>query len=404
MYSTILLEDFTSGLRRFVAYNKPTSTFIAGLLTGLYSTSYRTVIHKGLLAKGISDLFNHLEDKYEHKLEPIVNKFTIPIDKVTESIKDDSFIAPTSKFYDIIQSIVTILLLFLGFAIGKIIAILLGKEKKEGLLKQYKKFIRNNLITFVLVFIAIQAIKPWISRAVFGGELQKIDFTAFKNSDNKIENAVAKVYDLVVAKYPKFAKVPLYYALVDDPNSFGFYAAKLSDKSVIGMPKKLEIPLTEDELVAIYLHEFGHLLNMFSTSLLVPTVVQYVVLRVQLFTRISEVQLVTELGSNIIDRFLNSVASFNQEIVADTFAVSMGYGKQLKSALQKLVDSIRGSASTTSDHTNAFIQGFLSHPSVDRRFKNIESLEKYYQQQTNELVQKSTEVVKDGLNKENVNV
>jgi len=403
MYSTLLLEDFTEGLKHFVAYNKPTSTFIAGLLAGLYSASYRTVIHKGLLAKGILDLFNYLQDKYERNLEPIVNKFTIPIDKAAESIKDGSFIAPTSKFYDIIQSIVTILLLFLGFAIGKIIAILLGKEKKESLLKQYKKFIRNNLITFVLVFIAMQVIKPWMPRAVFG-DLHKIDFTAFKNSDNKIENAVAKVYDLVVAKYPKFAKVPVYYAIVDNPNSFGFYAAKLSDKSVIGMPKKLEISLTEDELVAIYLHEFGHLLNMFSTSLPTMAIVRYVVLRVQLFTRISEVQLVTELGSDIIDRFLKSVASFNQEIVADTFAVSMGYSKQLKSALQKLVDSIRGSASTTSDHTNAFIQGFLSHPSVDRRFKNIESLEKYYQQQTNELVQKSTEVITTELNKEKASV
>jgi len=397
MYSVILLEDFVTSLRRYIAYNKPTSTFIAGLLTGLYSVSYRTVIHKGLLAKGIFDLFNHLEDKYEHKLEPIVNKFAIPIDKAVESIKDGSFIAPTSKFYDIIQSIVTILLLFLGFAIGKIITILLGKEKKEGLLKQYKKFIRNNLITFVLVFIAMQAIKPWIPRVVFG-DLHKIDFTAFKNSDNKIKNAVAKVYDLVVAKYPKFAKVPLYY--VDENNKYAFYASKLSDKSIIGMPKKLEIPLTEDELVAIYLHEFGHLLNMFSTSPVTFLVIHYVVLRVQLFTRISEVQLVTELGSNIIDRFLNSVASFNQEIVADTFAASMGYSKQLKSALQKLVASMDGSISTTGDQTNAFIHRFLSHPDTDRRIKTIESLEKYYQQQTNELVQKSTEVITSELNKD----
>jgi Zn-dependent protease with chaperone function len=85
------------------------------------------------------------------------------------------------------------------------------------------------------------------------------------------------------------------------------------------------------------------------------------------------------------------------------FAASVGYGPQLRSALRKLEASINGST-TTSDQASSLIHKFLSHPTVDKRVDYIEQAEKHFKQQTNELIQKSTEVVKEGLNKENVNV
>jgi Zn-dependent protease with chaperone function len=122
-----------------------------------------------------------------------------------------------------------------------------------------------------------------------------------------------------------------------------------------------------------------------------------------MFTKMTNLQLATELGSIIIDRFFAAVASFNQEMTADVFAASMGYGPQLRSALRKLEASMTGST-TTSDQTNAFIHKFLSHPTTDKRVDYIEQVEKHFKQQTNKLIQKSTEVITTELNKEKASV
>jgi len=385
-------------LKRYITYNNPVSTFIAGLLAGLYTPQrlrYLIAIPKGIGSYITSQLLDAIEETYYDKFVIIINKFTSPIDTVVKSIKDKSFIAPNSKFYDIIQTGVTLLLLFLGFAIGKIIAVLRDTEKKENLFKQYKKFIKVNLITFVLIFGIAFFMRSYLSHVIYG-EYHKIDFSAFKDSDNKIKRVVAKVYDLVVTKYPEFAKVPLYY--IDENDTFGFYAIKLTNKSIIGIPKKLITPLTEDDLIAIYLHEFGHLLNVPSHSAITLLALSVVVTRVRLLTRISRVQLVTTLGSDIIDRFFASVASFNKEIIADTFTVSMGYGPQLKLALQKL-ERACACDSTTIDPTNLFIHRFLSHPIIDNRVDYMEQAEKHFKQETSELIQKSTEMITTELNK-----
>ena len=402
MYSALLLEDFITGLRRNIAINDSVSTFIAGLLAGVYGTQkpiIATAVYKGVANFG--PLFNLIEGLGHKKFSAVITKFTMPIDKVVKSIKDGSFIAPSSKFYDIIQIGVTLLLLFLGFIIGKLISFRLSKEKQSNLVKQFKRYLIVNIISFVVIFIITSLYIPILRREWLGGELQKIDFSTFKDSDNIIKRAVAKAYDLVITKYPKFAKVPLYY--VAESDVYGFYCIKYTNKSALGIPNRLELPLTEDELIAIYLHEFGHLLNADSGSSTVSIVVGFVVLRVHMFTKIASLQLATELGSSIIDRFFAAVASFNQEITADVFAASMGYGPQLRSALRKLEASMRGSTVTT-DQTSAFIHKFLSHPTVDKRADYIEQAEKHFKQETNELFQKSTEVVKEGLNKENVNV
>jgi hypothetical protein len=401
MYSALLLEDFITGLRRNIALNDPVSTFIAGLLAGVYSTqkpSVATVVYKGVA--NFTPWFDLIEGLGYKKFSTVINKFTTPIDKVVKSIKDGSFITPSSKFYDIIQYGVTLLLLFLGFIIGKLISFHLSKEKQSNLVKQFKKYLIVNIISFTVIFIIASFCIPIMRRGWFD-KFQKIDFSTFKDSDNIIKRAVAKAYDLVITKYPEFAKVPLYYVAEDDV--YGFYCIKYTNKSVLGIPYRLEPPLTEDELIAIYLHEFGHLLNVDSGSSTATIIVSFVVLRVRMFTKMTNLQLATELGSIIIDRFFAAVASFNQEMTADVFAASMGYGPQLRSALRKLEASMTGST-TTSDQTNAFIHKFLSHPTTDKRVDYIEQVEKHFKQQTNKLIQKSTEVITTELNKEKASV
>ena len=394
MYSTLLLEDFTTSLKRYIAQNNPVSTFIVGLLAGIYGSQYSQFNLKRLSNYLISKLLNIVEESNYDKFAVIINKFTTPIDKVVKSIKDKSFIAPSSKFYDIIQIAISLLLLFLGFAIGEMIVVL-RDGKKEGPRRQCKGFIKVVLITFVIIFSILYLLKSPIIFFTYG-DYHKISFTTFKNSKNKIKQAVVKAYELVVTKYPEFATVPLYY--VAESDTYGFYCVKLTDKSLLGIPNKLVLPLTEDELVAIYLHEFGHLLNVHSRSP-IPLLALYLIeARIRLLTKLSGTRIIAEIGGNIIDRFFASVASFNQEIYADVFATSMGYGRQLKSALQKLENSM------STNQTNLFAHRFLTHPTVGKRVDYIEQAEKHFKQETNELFEKSTEIIKEELNKERVNV
>jgi len=166
VYSALLLEDFASSLRRYIAQNNPVSTFIVGLLAGIYGSQYSQFNLKCLSNYLISKLLNIVEESNYDKFAVMINKFTTPIDKVVKSIKDKSFIAPSSKFYDIIQTAISLLLLFLGFAIGEMISVLRDGEK-EGPRRQSKGFIKVVLITFVIIFSILYLLKsPIISFTV----------------------------------------------------------------------------------------------------------------------------------------------------------------------------------------------------------------------------------------------
>jgi len=394
VYSTLLLEDFWSGLKNSIQSNSPVSTFMIGLLAGLYvpkkSHSKLKKLKNGVTIGGkfISQrLLFELFDKYLHKFRtifsPIIAKFTTPIDKVVKSIENNTFVTPHSKFFDIIQYAITFLFLFLGFTTTKVILLLLGKEKKENLVEQYKKFITTIVIALLLSLIA------GLINSFDRPKLYKLDIDEFKRSPDKLRRAVAKAYELVVARYPQVAKVPLYYEI----SSFNrAYATKDNGKNILGVPEKYVSWVTEEEYVAVYLHEFGHLLNMRSTSSVNYVTVLTITLWMRSFTKLTWASTLVEFASEIIDQFLASVASFNQEIAADTFAASFGYGPQLISALRKISRSYEP---TETDYQEAR-SGLLSHPTRKERFARIkQAIVNYYKEQTEALLGKAYDAAAD---------
>jgi Zn-dependent protease with chaperone function len=222
-------------------------------------------------------------------------------------------------------------------------------------------------------------------RALFGmkGKLTKVDINQFEHAGNhsRLYPAVAKAWKLVASKYPEFGKKPIYAALA--PNHDGFACVKFHDRNIILIPTTFTGSLTEHELVAFYLHELGHLINMRSASIICDTIASYTVLWVRLLTQISWASIVTEIGGDILDRFFASVASFNQEITADMFAASFGYGAALKSGLKKVIPMEEDEREAPSGKSSA---GFLTHPLIKKRLADLDyAIKKYFKTQADDL-------------------
>jgi Zn-dependent protease with chaperone function len=391
VYSSVLLEDFAS-LKKQVLLTRPFSAFLIGLLAGFQSSSYHLhPLYTKVLTMPLSNVSERILAK---QLSPIISKFTTPVDKVVEELKVSSFVKPNSKLFDIIRYTTTIALLFLGHTVSHLIWLLLNKDyKKKNLFNNLKIFALNILTLFIILFglSFTKVLETSISSIV----LTKFNYDEFRTSDDRIKQAVVKAYDLAINRYPKFANAPLYYKMTKS-NADGFFCMKLTSKNVIGIPKTLTQPLTDGELVALYLHEFGYLLHGYSYSTVNDSVINFLLIIVHLLAKPTWVHSVIVVGGDLLDRFYEAVTLYNQEIYADTFAVSMGYGSQLKSALQKLKPSKLTVKPTLFDVKH----NLLIHPVTGERLAHIEQAEKYYQQQTNELVQKTTEIVKERLNKE----
>ena len=394
MYSTLLLEDFWSGLKNSIQSNNPVSTFIVGMIAGLYvpkkSHSKLKKLKNGVTIGGklisqrfLLELFDKYMLKFRTIFSPIITKFTAPIDKVVKSLENNTFVTPHSKFFDIIQYAITFFFLFLGFTTTKVILLLLGKEKKENLFKQYKKFITTIVIALFLSLII------GLIHSFGRPKLYKLDIDEFKRSPYKLRRAVAKAYELVASKYPQITKVPLYYEISSFDDE---YAIKYNGKNVLGVPEKYPAYVTEEEYVAVYLHEFGHLLNIRSISWVNAIVIEFITIWMSSFTKLTWASTLVEFASEIIDQFLASVASFNQEIAADTFAASFGYGPQLISALRKISRSYEP---TETDYQEAR-SGLLSHPTRKERFARIkQAIVNYYKEQTEALLGKAYDAAAD---------
>jgi Zn-dependent protease with chaperone function len=405
MYSTLLLEDFITSLKRRMILTAPISTFVTGFFIGMDTAIKSNKSKKSMAKKATSIILflltismERLQQIFYQTLAPIIDKFTLPIDKVVKSIKDKSFLAPNSRFYDIIALALSFLFLVLGFTLANLVLLKLKIIALSQSYQKYKHFLWAILKAYGIA-LAVDIAVDLLSSPINYGKIFKFDVETLKKSPNRAKQAAAKAYELVASKYPQITKVPTYY-ISNFMASAGFFCIKYPNKNYVGIPKEFIAALTDNELVAIYLHEFGHLLNVPSASIGAYYTTVVLTYKIQnLAHSTSTIKEIVEFTSLILDHFMASVASFNQEIYADTFAVSMGYGRYLSSALQKLEKHFR-----TDEDVAAFVHRIVTHPQTNKRVENIEKAEQYFKQQTNELFEKSTEIIKEELNKESVNV
>jgi len=395
MYNSLLLEDFQLSLKRYIAYNRPVSTFLAGVLAGLYTLDENNMLFNAIRSGVSHYIIDYLDDHLADKIEPIINKFTTPVKTVVERIKNGSFLTPNTKLFDIIQYGVTFLLLSLGFVVGRATLLSLGIEKKQSLWKSYTKFVLIILSTFAVIVSLIKITESGDPTIL----PRKFNLEGFKNSKSRIKRAYAAAYEIVAAKYPQITKIPLYY-VNNDLELYGLYYDKWHDKNIIGIPnEQLEI-FSDNELIGAFIHELGHLLELRSESPQTEKFIMFMLTMIRALTETSWAKSITSIGADILDRFFASLSYFNQEIFADTFAASFGYGPYVRSFLRKFMEHdvseiIKGDI----DSTYGARHGFLSHPNNTHRMEYIEQAEKYFKKETEELLRRTTQVV-NNLQKE----
>jgi Zn-dependent protease with chaperone function len=395
MYNSLLLEDFQLSLKRYIAYNRPVSTFLAGVLAGLYTLDENNMLFNAIRSGVSHYVIDYLDDHLADKIEPIINKFTTPVKTVVERIKDGSFLTPNTKLFDIIQYGVTFLLLSLGFVVGRATLLSLGIEKKQSLWKSYTKFVLIILSAFAVIVSLIKTTEAGDPTIL----PRKFNLEGFKHSKSRIKRAYAAAYEIVAAKYPQITKIPLYY-VNNDLELYGLYYDKWHDKNIIGIPnEQLEI-FSDHELIGAFIHELGHLLELRSESPQTERFIIFMLTIIRAITETSWAKSITSIGADILDRFFASLSYFNQEIFADVFAASFGYGPYLRSFLRKFMEHdiseiIKGDI----DSTYKVRHGFLSHPNNTHRIEYIAQAEKYFKKETEELLRRTTQVV-NNLQKE----
>jgi Zn-dependent protease with chaperone function len=388
MYSTLLLEDAAFDVKSMLSLSNSTSMFVTGILIGLQPSNkidsigaLGSATGSAVGTAGTHIALSRLEKKFRSTLNPIINKFALPADKALEMLKKGSFVKPKSKFFNIILYTLSFLFLLLGFTVVKLVLLYLGKEQKAEVFKQYKKFLLTILFAFAVAIIVTSFITFIVKVVSVRLDLNK-DYTK-----DKVLQAVVKAYKLVAAKYPEFAKVPLYYVKFPSAMPNAFASLPLANRNILIVPSDYSSNLTDNELVAIYLHEIGHLLNITSMSTLTILISNVMNIIMRFFTRVSKSQILAGISSDILDRFLASVAAFNREIIADTFAASMGYGKYLITGLEKLINGF----SSYEDDFMGFAAHFLTHPDLDKRREYIIHIMKHY---TDDAFHKTTSILK----------
>jgi Zn-dependent protease with chaperone function len=368
-----------------LSFSNSAAMFVTGILIGLQSS--RKVGPINALGSAAGTAGTHvtltvLEHKFLSTLSPIINKFALPADKALEMLKKGSFVKPKSKFFNIILYVLSFLFLLLGFTVVKLVLLYLGKEQKAEVFKQYKKFLLTILLAFAVAIIASSIIMFMVKSASVRLDLNK----DYADEDRPVQ-AIVRAGKLVAAKYPEFAKVPLYYVKFPSVMYNAFASLPLANRNILIVPTDYSSNLTDDELVAIYLHEIGHLLNITSMSTLTILISNVMNVIMRFFTKVSKAQILAGISSDILDRFLASVAAFNREIIADTFVASMGYGKHLITSLEKLINGY----STYKDDFTGFAAHFLDHPDLEKRKEYIIHIMKHY---TDDAFHKTTSILK----------
>jgi Zn-dependent protease with chaperone function len=191
----------------------------------------------------------------------------------------------------------------------------------------------------------------------------------FATSDDPVKRALAKAYELTVSVAPEFARYKVRAAIADGGilNAFCIPA-----KTVLIAFTKANLwrrHATEEEITAVALHEFGHALTI-NASILGGVIEDLVEHASAIFFK-EDVR--AQILFHLIEGLRRNLRGLSREVLADSFAVRLGYGTHLQSALRMMKKFILHTALPLP--TPEFHSTYLPHyTSTKHRIKMIQDM------------------------------
>lgn len=276
-----------------------------------------------------------------------------------------------------------------------IISFLLLKKGVSNTSEAVEVLIKGIVIYEVFVTLALSPIGEMIFRLING--CKKISNPVMSN---RLMSLFNEVYEKAKLKDPDLSeKIKLYIVDQSYPNAFAL------GRNTVCITSGL-LYLNDDEIKGIFAHEFAHLLNKDTDTILLiyvgnlTALIMFMLLRGILFivgeafsendlsttkfniTYTTIIGLYAKLGITLVN-----YSSENREFEADKFAYDLGYGKELRDALKKLqIEKIK---------PLGFVANLMStHPET---YLRIEKLNRYL---SKVLDRNSSKSINESLNTE----
>jgi len=293
----------------------------------------------------------------------------------------------------------TFICFLIGVALGYLIwrLIKLPSSNKRFMKPSNEKLIKTKnalrILLFSFVTVGLQTLLANLSLITTVYKLSRIVpwrtiNETWATSKSKILNAVSDAFRIALSKVPELHNYKLRLMLVKlnsktDLNAF-YMPLGRSDTLTFGIlgTNFWSSLFTTKEIIAVLLHEIGHALTISRVSTFTYLLYSTIVSLFQ--TTISEARTkLSTLHTILIDFAYGLLIAFRNmrnEIYADSFAVSCGYGEYLKKALIRLTN-IYSEQSTLEDEQpgNTIVKRFVPHlEDVKDRLKQIDDEIKAY--------------------------
>ncbi|MEM3860370.1 MAG: M48 family metalloprotease [Candidatus Micrarchaeaceae archaeon] len=359
MYNTVLLES-KSDITNIIKDGSIVQSLIEGIKLSLqvHAAPFmnKTVIPLVTIILALS--FDSVNQAYAK----IIEKFLRPIDKIIEGWKNNEFVVQNTS--SIIIPILNILMFAWGMIIGTTIFKKLFKLKPQKL-----GFSFNNILFSFLTIIDLLTLLSSIS--ILTAKRPSYSIESLLKSKYKTATLLAKALAIASSKY-KQCENPVKVLVVKE-SRLDYAYVKIGDEPTFLVPDTMLSTFTDDEVIAIFLHEIGHCISVRRTS--IPTFLILVLENVissihSFFSGLNSAA--THLLFMLTDDIRQSINSIRDEQIADAFVYQFGYATDLKHALEKLDRYISQKYTLQSP----LKIGFISHPSTKKRINYLDELSK----------------------------
>ncbi len=333
-----------------------------------------------------------------------------PIEKVLNGWRNDKYlIAHSPRVVDVVTKVILLLTVIIGLTIGLFVSKSLEdyyKKSNVSIVEQNKSS-DNQMISYLYTLYFLMSI---IKQLESTSELNK-NITNLKpqtidellSSKDNIEVALGKALTIASTKYAKQLnayKIKYYraqYRTEKDAVLYAYMSVKSMNSLIFIGPEKTVDSLSEDEIIAIWLHEIGHSLSISQVALSTFLVVNLIAIISSVLdsTRGSILSTTHLILKDIIQDISTSMNSLQAEQIADTFVAQFGYASDLRNALTKAFSQTKTNSNKVSiSARNSLLLKITTHPDIESRVEYLGQLNNMIKDTTKVTYDRALEVIK----------